>query len=261
MNKLLYYAVFRVAKIFLYLNFIIVRGYSIYFWGSYRKINTRNLKKATYDTASIAGDYFKKYMDGGLVYNVRDKNLSFLLLKAVHDYKKKSLKINDIGGGYGIHESVFKDLCSIESYTIYETPSIKNHYYENCVESREYQKKIRLFEDGIEDCDLLLLSGSIQYVPDGLPILRECLNKCELAVFTRFSLLEDQTVTAFQIVRPPVYEKKAIFPVTYYKRSAFEELTAELGFETIYVEKDQLSQITLNFKKVQTWDYVIRRKV
>ena len=174
--------------------------------------------------------------DGVLFYQKEyNNNLLASLLVALNHYKGQKVDVLDYGGSLG--SSYFQHRDVLENY----------NYSWNIIEQEGFVKKgkesipeIEFFYNMSEHiqagkrCNILILSGVLQYFSESLKTLKIILDcSFEYVIIDRtFFNVANKTRLAIQYVPPIIYD--AAYPVALFSREELIDILNECGYEVKY---------------------------
>ena len=196
------------------------------------------------------------YEQDGIAYTKEHNNYELLFAFFYIYSLEKCLKVCDFGGALGSTYQRYKRIlpCDTE-WSVVEQPNYVSYGKKNIDEIDFYYSLLECIQN--KDINVVLFSGSLQYLPDPLNVLSEASKVAKYILIDETSFQKGDMCDDIYIQHVPsiYYGKEAYYPVRIFDRDRFLDKTSELGlkreFEWLYdgrgtgipiVDKGQLKE-------------------
>jgi len=138
---------------------------------------------------------------------------------------RREITVLDVGGATGGHRSLFSKLgIRLCRYDILESPSVVN-----ALQVHSNDEMSWVYEPHLPKYDLVLCSGTLQYLPKGERLLADWSRFSDWIIIDRTPITEDvHTVIRRQNVLLPGFRRTS-YPSWFFSRAQFGEATRDLG--------------------------------
>lgn len=207
-------------------------------------------KAIGYNDAKLAQEYYK---DAGQIEAVRDYDYPMLFwLQSIFNATTNNVSIVDFGGNVGTHYYAYEKYIRYPEglkWTVLDVPEIIRFAKELAKTRPSAQLELTDKNDCIEDKDIFMASGSIQYVKELASMLKPILKKPRSLLINRIALYEGEQFVTLQ------NGGKTFYPQYVFNRLSFIDSLEKIGYELIDIWEDRIDQCIIPFHPEKSMHY------
>jgi putative methyltransferase (TIGR04325 family) len=201
-------------------------------------------KSIGYNNADLAEEYRNNIVHANIIQSY-DYPMLFWLKSIFDDIKNEYVSIFDFGGNIGIHFYAYQkhikypeQLC----WRVFDVPEIIKSGIELAKSRPSNQLEFTSEDSHIEDQDIFIASGSIQYVKDLSSLLNPFTKKPRHLLLNRIPLYEGEQFVTLQ------NGGEVFYPQYVFNKSIFIENLTKIGYDLIDLWEDRLDSCIIPFR-------------
>jgi putative methyltransferase (TIGR04325 family) len=201
-------------------------------------------KSIGYNNADLAEEYCNNIVHANIIQSY-DYPMLFWLKSIFDDIKNGYVSIFDFGGNIGIHFSAYQkhikypeQLC----WKVFDVPEIIKSGIKLAKSRPSNQLEFTSEDSHIEDQDIFIASGSIQYLKDLSSLLNPFIKKPRHLLLNRIPLYEGEQFVILQ------NGGKVFYPQYVFNKSNFIENLTKIGYDLLDIWEDRLDSCIIPFR-------------